>query len=212
MTTFLFPLLLLVSSIISLAASVPTLHQNFIQCLSFHTDKSFPFDTSIYTQNSASFSSVLESSAQNLRLLEGSAPKPEFIFTAANDAHVQAAVLCSKKLGIHLRVRSGGHDYEGLSFVSQIENPFMILDLAKLRGVDVNIEDNTAWVQAGATVGEVYYRIAEKSSAHAFPAGLCTSLGVGGHITGNNTPLMIFSIKSKLFKGEVLLQAHIRMS
>ncbi|KAK4254766.1 hypothetical protein QN277_010098 [Acacia crassicarpa] len=177
-----FSLLLLLSSI-SLAASA-SLHQNFIQCLSFHTDKSFPFDSSIYTQTSASFSSVLESSAQNLRLLEPSAPKPEFIFTPATDAHVQAAVLCSKKLGIHLRVRSGGHDYEGLSFVSVIETPFMILDLVKLRGVDVNIQDNTAWVQAGATIGELYYRIAEKSSVHGFPAGLCSSLGVGGHITG----------------------------
>ncbi|KAL6197087.1 hypothetical protein ACLB2K_032699 [Fragaria x ananassa] len=88
------------------------------------------------------------------------------------------------KLGIHLRVRSGGHDYEGLSYVSEIETPFIVLDLAKLRSVNVDIQQNSAWIQAGATIGEVYYRIAEKSATHGFPAGLCTSLGVGGHITG----------------------------
>ena len=111
-------------------------------------------------------------------------PKPDFIFTPLDDSQVQAAVVCAKKLGIHMRVRSGGHDYEGLSYVSLIEKPFMILDLAKLRAVNVDIARNTAWIQAGATIGEVYYRISEKSAVHGFPAGLCTTLGIGGHITG----------------------------
>ena len=38
-------------------------------------------------------------------------------------------------------------------------------------------------LRLGATIGEVYKRISKKSAVHCFPAGLCMSLGIGGHIT-----------------------------
>ncbi|KAK9181468.1 hypothetical protein WN944_024605 [Citrus x changshan-huyou] len=181
-SNYLLPLL----SVLLLSASATTsasLLDNFSKCLSVNSELYVPSST-FFSQNNSSFSSILESSAQNLRYLVPSMPKPEFIFTPLHEVHVQAAVICCKELGVHLRVRSGGHDYEGLSYVSETETPFIIVDLAKLRSVKVDIDDNSAWVQAGATIGEVYYRISEKSKTHGFPAGLCTSLGVGGHITG----------------------------
>nr|GEW06898.1 berberine bridge enzyme-like 8 [Tanacetum cinerariifolium] len=65
-----------------------------------------------------------------------------------------------------------GHDYEGLSYLSFDEaTPFFILDMFNLRLVDVNIEQEIARVQTGATLGEVYYKISEKSNTHALPAG-----------------------------------------
>ncbi|XP_023001509.1 berberine bridge enzyme-like 13 [Cucurbita maxima] len=175
---------LLLASLLSLSlSSSASMEQSFVQCLAMNSQQTIP-PFSVCAQNNASFFTLLQSTAQNLRYLDPSVPKPEFIFTPLHDSHVQAAVICSNKLRIHLRVRSGGHDYEGLSYASKIGTPFIIVDLAKLRSVQVNIQDNTAWVQAGATVGEVYYRISQKSNVHGFPAGLCTSLGIGGHITG----------------------------
>ncbi|KAL2494236.1 FAD-binding Berberine family protein [Forsythia ovata] len=77
-----------------------------------------------------------------------------------------------------MKIRSGGHDYEGVSYVSDV--PFFILDMFNFRSINVSIEIETAWVQVGAILGEVYYRIAEKSNVHGFPAGVCPTVGVGG--------------------------------
>ncbi|KAL5751177.1 hypothetical protein ACOSP7_025780 [Xanthoceras sorbifolium] len=185
------PSMYIASVFLLLSASLTTsfpIQQTFIQCLSQHSN--IPLST-IYTPNNSSFSSVLASSAQNPKLSEPSVPKPELIFTPLSESHVQAAVICSKDLGIHMRVRSGGHDFEGVSYVSKIESPFIVLDLTNLRSIAVNINDNSAWVQVGATLGELYYRIAEKSNVHGFPAGICPTVGIGGHITGGGYGILL---------------------
>lgn len=141
-------------------SSSTSLQDDFINCLHRNTIIDFPLEKTFFApeRNASIFIEVLESTAQNQRYLTKSMPKPGFIFKPVHESHVQASIICSKKLGIHLRVRSGGHDYEGVSYVSQIEKPFILIDLSKLRQIDVDIEDNSVWVQAGATIGELYYR------------------------------------------------------
>ncbi|XP_010441896.1 PREDICTED: berberine bridge enzyme-like 4 isoform X1 [Camelina sativa] len=168
------------------SSSASLLQDEFISCVKTNTHVDFPLETTLFApaKNVSMFDQVLESTAQNLRFLAKSMPKPGFIFRPIHESQVQASIICSKKLGIHFRVRSGGHDFEAMSFVSRIETPFILIDFSKLRQIDVDIEDNSTWVQAGATLGELYYRIAEKSKVHGFPAGLCTSVGIGGYMTG----------------------------
>ncbi|MBA0594756.1 hypothetical protein Gorai_011649, partial [Gossypium raimondii] len=71
------------------------------------------------------------------------------------ESHVQATVICAKSQGLQIRIGSGGHDYEGLSYVSEI--PFVVLDMFNLRS---------------------------KTVSYGFPAGAYPTLGVGEHFSG----------------------------
>ncbi|KAK9091535.1 hypothetical protein Sjap_024712 [Stephania japonica] len=142
-----------------------------------------------YVPKSPSFLSVLQSSIYNLRFTSPTRPKPQFIITPNLEFQIQAVVVCSKQHSLKFTVRSGGHDFEGLSYRSNV--PFVLIDLVNFRTIDVNIQDNIAWVEASATLDEVYYKIAEKSLVHGLPAGACPTVGVGRHISGGGFGLMV---------------------
>ncbi|XP_057493301.1 tetrahydroberberine oxidase-like [Actinidia eriantha] len=180
--------LLLLSILISLLSSISWatsahIHENFLQCLSHQVPNSDSFSEVIYTPHNSSYASVLQSFIRNLRFATPFTPKPLVIVTPLQEVHIQAAIYCAKKHGMNFRVRSGGHDYEGLSYVSY-EVPFVIVDLLHFQSITIDVENNTAWVQAGATIGQLYYSISEKSKTLGFSAGICPTVGVGGHFSG----------------------------
>ncbi|XP_037492297.1 cannabidiolic acid synthase-like 1 isoform X2 [Jatropha curcas] len=115
--------------------------------------------------------------------------KPQVIVTPLNLSHIQATITCSKKHDMQIRIRSGGHGYEGLSYVSPI--PFVILDPINLQSITIDATNKTAWVQVGATIGKLYYSIAEQSQNLAFPAGVCPTVGIGGHFSGGGYGLLL---------------------
>ncbi|CAH8352159.1 unnamed protein product [Eruca vesicaria subsp. sativa] len=54
-----------------------------------------------------------------------------------------------------------------------------------LQSIEFSPKLETAWVQSGATHGEIYYRVANKSNdLRGFPAVICPGLGAGGHFSG----------------------------
>ncbi|KAE8662123.1 FAD-binding Berberine family protein [Hibiscus syriacus] len=156
----------------------------FLQCLSLRSRNSSSIASLVYTRHNSSYSSVLDSSAQNFRFTTPSTPAPLAIITPLHASHIEATVYCCRKLGLQLRTRSGGHDFEGLSYTTAYKAPFVVLDLANLRSVEVDVEKATAWVESGATVGELYYEIARRSATLAFPAGIGHTIGIGGHLSG----------------------------
>lgn len=181
MNTLRVMILTILSAFLLLPAALAS-DETFVQCLNTHSLPSQPISSSIYTPNNASYASVLQNYIRNLRFNESTTPKPILVLTALHVSHIQAAIICGQQHNLVMKIRSGGHDYEGLSYV--YDKPFFILDLFNLRSIDVDIDEETAWVQVGATLGEVYYRIYEKSKIHGFPAGVCPTVGVGGHFSG----------------------------
>ncbi|CAN1127706.1 Berberine bridge enzyme-like 28 [Linum perenne] len=153
--------------------------ETFLHCLSSTT--SLP-SNSIFTSDVASFYNVLQFSARNQRFDMSTTPKPLVIIQPSGITQIGPVVVCAKSNGLQLRVRSGGHDYEGLSYVSSL--PFVVIDLINLAAVAVDTTTKTVSVQSGATIGQVYYHVGKSSNKLAFPAGICPTVGVGGHLSG----------------------------
>ncbi|KAF7096709.1 hypothetical protein CFC21_098614 [Triticum aestivum] len=180
--------LALLFSLLSCYASVPSLASSdgFIQCLSAAIPRQL-----LYTQSSPSFTSVLVSSIRNPKFSTPGTVRLLCIVTPTNASHVQAAVVCGRRNDVRIRVRSGGHDYEGLSYRSARPEVFAVVDLANLRSVRVDQKAATAWVDSGATLGGLYYAVSKASSQLAFPAGLCPTIGVGGHFSGGGFGMLL---------------------
>ncbi|XP_039050645.1 berberine bridge enzyme-like 18 [Hibiscus syriacus] len=163
-------------------------HEDFLHCLPLRSNDSSSISNVIFTPHQSTFSSIFESTIRNLRFSASNTPKPLFIVTPSTTSHIQATIYCASRHGLQIRTRSGGHDFEGLSYVSRV--PFIIVDLVNFGSVDVDVENRVALVQSGAVLGELYYRIAEKSSTLAFPAGTCHTVGTGGYFTGGGYGLL----------------------
>ncbi|KAG4999595.1 hypothetical protein JHK87_020667 [Glycine soja] len=142
--------------------------ETILQCLSLHSDPSRPISAVTYFPKNPSYPPILEAYIRNLRFSSPTTPKPTFIVAPTHVSHIQASIICCKRFNLEIRTRSGGHDFEGLSYMSQ--TPFVIVDMFMLKSVEVDVEDQTAWVDSGSTIGELYYAIAEKSRVLGFPA------------------------------------------
>ncbi|EMS50470.1 Reticuline oxidase-like protein [Triticum urartu] len=158
----------------------------FLSCLTASIPRQL-----VFTPSSPSFTPLLKSSIRNPKFFTPSTVRPLYIITPTNASHVQAAVLCGRRSGLRSRVRSGGHDYEGLSYRSVRAESFAVLDLSSLRAVRVDAQAATAWVDSGAQLGELYYAIGKASGVLGFPGGLCPTVGVGGHFSGGGFGMLL---------------------
>ncbi|KAL8263445.1 hypothetical protein R6Q59_024794 [Mikania micrantha] len=180
-----FPLVL---GVVSSAVSDPV-SDTFLQCLTqYSNDTNSNF---VFTPKDTEYTSILESTIINLRFSTSATPKPLAIITPLTYAHIQSAILCSKHFKIRIRIRSGGHDYSGLSYTSNHQSSFVVVDLNQLRSITVQPDQKTAWVETGATIGELYYWVSQESQNLGFPAGICATVGVGGQISGGGLGTMI---------------------
>ncbi|KAM3360561.1 berberine bridge enzyme-like 21 [Capsicum galapagoense] len=167
----------------SSSSHASSVYDSFVSCLASKSIAQSEISKIVYSPKNSSFNSILQAYIRNRRFFNSSTTsKPVIIVTPTKESHVANAVLCTKETNLQLKIRSGGHDYEGISYIS--DGPFVMLDMFNLRSISINVKDETAWVQAGATLGELYYNIWMKSEALGFPAGVCPTVGVGGHVSG----------------------------
>ncbi|XP_058115202.1 berberine bridge enzyme-like D-1 [Magnolia sinica] len=136
----------------------------------------------VTTYCSPSYPQLLNTSTKNLRFTRSNVSKPFTIIFPTNQSQVSTAIRCAREGSWTIRVRCGGHSYEGLS--STANTPFVIIDMTNLNRITVNLKSETAWVEGGATVGQIYYAIGKSSKKYGFSAGICPTVGSGGHLSG----------------------------
>ncbi|KAG2588738.1 hypothetical protein PVAP13_5NG232781, partial [Panicum virgatum] len=162
------------------SASSIGIDASFLSCLSADIPPRL-----VHTPATNSYDALLLSSVRNLRYALPGTARPVVIVAATEPAHVQTTILCGRRHSVRIRTRSGGHDYEGLSYASlDPRQRFAVLDLAELRAIHIDTARAEAWVGSGASLGELYYAVGAASRTLAFPDGSCPTVCVGGHLIG----------------------------
>jgi FAD/FMN-containing dehydrogenase len=104
--------------------------------------------------------------------------RPSAIITCADAEDVAFTVRIAADHGLALTIRGGGHNVAGRS----IRDDVLMLDLSKLRNVEVNPQTHIASVQGGALWADV--DVATAAAGLATTGGLISSTGVGGFTLG----------------------------
>jgi FAD/FMN-containing dehydrogenase len=104
--------------------------------------------------------------------------RPSAIIVCADAEDVAFAVRIASDHGLPLTVRGGGHNVAGRS----IRDGVLLLDLSRLRNVEVNRDSKIATVQGGALWRDV--DAATAAEGLATTGGLVSSTGVGGFTLG----------------------------
>ncbi len=104
--------------------------------------------------------------------------RPAVIVKPKNAPDVSAVVTLAARTGMDLAVKSGGHSATGIS----VSDGGITIDLGDMRAIDIDPAARTAWVETGATAGEVTAAADLHDLAVGF--GDTGSVGVGGLTTG----------------------------
>ncbi len=100
--------------------------------------------------------------------------RPLAIARVARADDVVSVVNAAREGGIELAIRSGGHSRAGYGTI----DGGLVIDLSRMDGVEMDVDDGTAWVETGATAGR--YTLATGESRRATGLGDTGSVGVGG--------------------------------
>ncbi|MFJ4364056.1 FAD-binding oxidoreductase [Streptomyces chartreusis] len=104
--------------------------------------------------------------------------RPAIVVRAVDTGDVMATVDFAREQGVPLAVRGGSHSVPGYGTC----DGGVVLDLGLMRGIRVDPDTRTAWVEGGCTWADVNH------ATHAFglatTGGIVSTTGVGGLTTG----------------------------
>ncbi len=103
---------------------------------------------------------------------------PGMVAYCSGTADVINAVDFAREHGLRVAVRAGGHNVAGTA----VCDDGIVIDLSEMNGVWVDPDERTAWVQAGATLGDIDHET--QAFGLATPLGVVSDTGVAGLTLG----------------------------
>ena len=103
---------------------------------------------------------------------------PLIIVYCRNKRDVSNAVIWSRMHCVPIRIRSGGHNYEGYSN----GDCTLVIDISRMNQMSIDECKNQLYVQSGVTNKLVYEFVG--SNGYPFPGGTCPTVGVSGYALG----------------------------
>ncbi len=103
---------------------------------------------------------------------------PLAIVCCRNISDVSNAVQWSRKYNVSLRIRNGGHNYEGFSTGTDV----LVIDLSGMDSLKLNEKAHLLTVQGGVKNKQLYEFVT--SRGYPFPGGTCSTVGVTGYALG----------------------------
>jgi FAD/FMN-containing dehydrogenase len=100
--------------------------------------------------------------------------RPAAIARVANADDVARVVSLARDSGLELAVRGGAHSYAGYG----TSDGGIVLDLSRMRALEVDADARTAWAETGMTAGEYTAAVGADGLATGF--GDTGSVGIGG--------------------------------
>lgn len=91
---------------------------------------------------------------------------------------VSNAVAWSRRNNVPLRIRVGGHNYEGYSN----GNCIIVIDVSEMNRIELDEQSHSVRVQGGVTNSQLYEYVSSKG--YPFPGGTCPTVGVCGYALG----------------------------
>ncbi|MGZ4129842.1 MAG: FAD-binding oxidoreductase [Actinomycetota bacterium] len=111
--------------------------------------------------------------------------RPAAVVRVADGSDVQRVVVFARDRGVDLAVRSGGHSIAGQS----VNDGGVMIDLGGMRGLDIDVDDRTAWAETGLTGREYSTLAATNGLVTGF--GDTGSVGIGGITLGGGVGYLV---------------------
>ncbi len=111
--------------------------------------------------------------------------RPALIVRVANVTDIMEVIALARKTELELAVRSGGHSTSGYS----VTEGGIVLDLSRLKALEIDVQKRTAWAETGLTAGE--YTVATDMHGLATGFGNTASVGIGGITLGGGIGYLV---------------------